>query len=55
MFSHIIQKVSARACIDVAEQAYLKKVPKNVQHLPRFDFTPKTALAFPKTGVLFLL
>jgi len=30
---------------------------KNYQntHCPRFSFTPKTGIAFPKTGVLFLL
>jgi len=31
---------------------YVEKSPKYV--LPRFSFSPKTGIAFPKTGVLFL-
>ena len=54
MFRHIIQKVSARAFIDVAEhRSILKKIPYT--HYPRLSFRPKTGIAFPKTGFLFLM
>jgi len=38
--------------IDVAEH---RPMLKNYQNTPRFSFIPKTGMAFPKTGVLFLL
>ena len=50
MFSHIIRKVSARAshwC------GWTLKIYQNTY--PRFSFTPKTGIAFPKIGILRLL
>jgi len=40
--------------IDVAEHRSILKNDQN-KFYPRFSFTPKTGIAFPKTGVLFLL
>jgi len=40
--------------IDVAEHRSILKNYQNTYN-PRFSFTPKTGIAFPKTGVLFLL
>jgi len=39
---------------DMAEHRSILKINENT-HYPRFCFTPKTGIAFPKTGVLFLL
>ena len=39
---------------DMAEHWPTSKNNQNTHH-PRFGFTPKTGIAFPKTGVLFLL
>jgi len=39
---------------DMAERRPTLKNNQNALH-PRFDFTPKTGIAFPKTWVLFLL
>jgi len=32
-----------------------RKKNERSSHHPRFGFTPKTGIAFPKTGILFLL
>ena len=39
---------------DVAEYRSILKNYRSMHH-PRFGFTPKTGVAFPKTGFLFLL
>jgi len=39
---------------DMAEHWPTSKSNQNTHH-PRFGFTPKTGIAFPKTGVLFSL
>ena len=39
---------------DVAEHRSILKNNENTHYL-RFSFTPKTGIAFPKTGVLFSL
>jgi len=49
MFSHIIQKVSARAFHWCGwTYVYVVKLPRYA--LPPFKFIPKTGIAFPKTG-----
>jgi len=40
--------------IDVVEHKSISKNYQSMYH-PRFGFTPKTGIAFPKTGVSFLL
>jgi len=52
--SAIIQKVSARAFVDVAEHRSILKNYQSTYH-PRFSFIPKTGSGFPKTEVLFVL
>jgi len=52
MISHIIQKVSARTFDWCSWTCW--KFYQNT-HYPRFSFIPNTDIAFPKTGVLFLL
>jgi len=39
---------------DVAEHRAILKNNRNTYY-PRFDFIPKTGIAFPEMGVLFLL
>ena len=39
---------------NVAEHKSILKINQNTYY-PRFSFTPKTRIKFPKTGVLFLL
>jgi len=39
---------------DMAEQRSILKTNQNTYY-PRFSFTPKTCVSFPKTGVSFLL
>jgi len=54
MFSHTIQKVSARSFHwKVAEHGSTWKNNQNTYS--RFSFIPKTGLAFPEVGILFLL
>ena len=54
MFSHIIQKVSARAFhLCGWRYAYVEKLPKYV--LSPFKFHSQSRYGDPKTGVLFLL
>jgi len=57
MFSHTIQKVSARASHWCGRtHVYIEKLHQNTLY-PRFSFIPKTGIAFPfpKTGLLFLM
>jgi len=52
MFSHIIQKVSARAFHWCGwTEVHIEKSPKYVS--PRFGFTLKTSIAFPKKWICF--
>jgi len=52
MFSRINGKLSQSRLNDMAEHRPILKNNQNTIH-PRFGFTPKTGIAFPKTGFYF--
>jgi len=53
MFSHTNGKLSP-GTFELYDNTGLSKNNQNTYH-PRFGFTPKTGIAFPKTGFVFTM